>query len=361
MSGNATVSGARSPAAATDRSAAAGARRLRDRRRARLIGLVVLLGVLVASCVLSVVIGAKTIPLQDVWAGVFTPGDAENHRIIQELRLPRTIVGVLAGVCLGLAGALIQGHTRNPIADPGILGITHGAALAVVLSVYTFGITSLYGSIWFGFGGALVGVLAVFAIGSLGRGGPTPVTLALAGMALSHLLQAITSGLTLVDQQTRDVYRFWQVGSIAVNDPGVIGQVLPFLLAGVVLCLASAFSLNALALGDDVARSLGHNVQASRRVGIAAIAVLVGGVVAICGPIGFVGLIVPHVARYFTGADYRWLLPFAGLMGASLVLLADVLGRLVARPSEVQVGVMLAMVGAPFFIALVRRRKLARL
>ncbi|MGI8309617.1 FecCD family ABC transporter permease [Saccharopolyspora hattusasensis] len=335
--------------------------RLRQRRRRRVIGIAVLLVVLAVACVLSVVIGAKTIPLQEVWAGLFAPTGTENDLIIRELRVPRTIVGVLAGAALGLAGALMQGHTRNPIADPGILGITQGAALAVVLAVYTFGVTTLLGFIWFGFAGALLGALAVFAIGSLGRGGPTPVALALAGTAISHLLQAIASALVISDQQTMDTYRFWKVGSIAITDTTVIPQVLPFLVVGVGLALANASSLNALSLGDDVARSLGHRVEWARRAGIAGIAILVGGAVAICGPIGFVGLIVPHVARFFTGADYRWLLPFAGLLGASLVLLADVLGRIVARPSEVQVGVMLAMVGAPFFIALVRRRKLVRL
>ncbi|WP_249124397.1 FecCD family ABC transporter permease [Saccharopolyspora erythraea] len=342
------------------REPAAGGR-LAARRRRRLVGVGVLALLLLLSCLLSVLLGAKPMSLDAVWSALFAPTGTENDLIVRELRVPRTIVGVLAGIALGLAGALMQGHTRNPIADPGILGITHGAALGIVLSVYVFGITSLFGFIWFGFGGALLGALAVFAIGSIGRGGPTPVTLALAGMAIGYLLQAITSALVLVDQQSLETYRFWKVGSIAVTDSSVIWQVLPFLAVGVVIGLANASGLNALSLGEDVARSLGHRVQWSRRLGIAAIAVLVGGAVAICGPIGFVGLIVPHVARFFTGADYRWLLPFAALMGASVVLLADVLGRLVARPAEIQVGVMLAVVGAPFFIGLVRRRKLVRL
>ncbi|KEI43731.1 FecCD family ABC transporter permease [Saccharopolyspora rectivirgula] len=342
--------------------AATGVTRLQQRRRRRLAGLGALLALLVISCLLSVAVGAKSIPLADVWAALTAPTGTENDLIVRELRIPRTAVGVLAGVCLGVAGALMQGHTRNPIADPGILGITHGAAVAVVLAVYTAGVTTLLGYVWFGFAGALLGAAAVFTIGSLGgRGGPTPVTLALAGMAISYLLQAITSALVLTDQQSLDTYRFWKVGSVAITDTQVIAQVTPFLLVGLVLALANSVSLNALSLGEDVARSLGHRVKWARRTGILAISVLVGGTVAICGPIGFVGLIVPHVARFFTGADYRWLLPFAGLSGGSLVLLADVLGRVVARPSEVQVGVMLAMVGAPFFIALVRRRKLVRL
>ncbi|WP_338604840.1 iron ABC transporter permease [Saccharopolyspora sp. SCSIO 74807] len=326
-----------------------------------MLGLAVLLGVLVVSCLLSVAAGAKSIPLGDVWQALIAPAGAENDLIVQQLRLPRTLVGVLAGAALGLAGALMQGHTRNPIADPGILGITQGAALAVVLAVYSFGISSLYGYIWFAFVGALLGAIAVFAIGSMGRGGSTPVTLALAGMAISALLQALTSALVLTDQESLDTYRFWKVGSIAITDPGVLWQVAPFLVAGMVLALANASGLNALSLGDDVARGLGHRVEWTRRLGLLAIAVLVGGAAAVCGPISFVGLVVPHIARFFTGSDHRWLLPFSALLGASLVLLADVVGRLVARPAEVQVGVMLAMVGAPFFIALVRRRRLVRL
>lgn len=338
-----------------------GRTRLGARRSRRFGGLLALVALLLVSCVLSVVIGAKTIPLDAVWNALVAPGVSEDDIIVGQLRIPRTGVGVVAGASLGLAGALMQGHTRNPIADPGVLGITQGAALAVVLSVYAFGITSLYGSVWFAFAGALLGALAVFAIGSVGRAGATPVTLALAGTAISFLLQSVTSAIVLFDQQSLNTYRFWKVGSVAVTDSAAILQVLPFLAVGIVLALANAPGLNALSLGEDVARSLGHRVRLSRQLGIAAIAVLVGGAVALCGPIGFVGLVVPHVARTITGADYRWLLPFAALLGACLVLLADVLGRVVARPSEVQVGVMLAMVGAPFFIGLVRRRKLVRL
>ena len=331
------------------------------RRRARLAGIGLLLCLLALSALLSLAIGAKPLALDAVWNALVAPGSAEQDVIVWQLRIPRTVLGVAAGAALGLAGGLMQGHTRNPIADPGILGITQGAALAVVFSVYSIGMTSLYGFVWFSFAGALLGALAVFAIGSTGRGGPTPVTLALAGAAISALLQAITSALVLMDQQSLDTYRFWKVGSIAVTDGGVIWQVLPFLVIGMVIGLANAPGLNALSLGEDVARSLGHRVQLSRWTGVAAIAVLVGGAVAVCGPIAFVGLVVPHVARTFAGADYRWLLPFAAMLGASLVLLADVAGRVVARPSELQVGVMLAMIGAPFFIALVRRRKLVRL
>ncbi|RCW40164.1 iron complex transport system permease protein [Halopolyspora algeriensis] len=330
------------------------------RRRRRLAGLGALAALLVLSALLSLLIGAKLIPPAEVWTALWHP-DTANGIVIHDLRLPRTWAGVLAGAALGLAGALLQGHTRNPIAAPSILGITQGAGLAVVLAVFTLGITTMLGFIWFSFGGALLAALAVFAVGSIGRGGATPVALALAGAAISALLQAVTSALVLLDRQSLDTYRFWKVGSIAVTDTALIWQVLPFLLFGLVLGLANAAGLNALSLGEDVARSLGHHVGWSRAAGIAAIAVLVGSAVAMCGPIGFVGLIVPHVARFLAGADHRWLLPFSALMGSCLVLLADIVGRIVARPSEIQVGVMLAMVGAPFFIALVRRRKLVRL
>ncbi|PRW62381.1 FecCD family ABC transporter permease [Actinopolyspora mortivallis] len=335
--------------------------RVSARRRRRLTGLALLAALLLVSCVLSVFVGAKLIPPEAVLRALLSTTDTENHLIVYELRLPRTLVGVLAGSALGLAGALMQGYTRNPIAGPSILGITQGAGLAVVLAVFTLGISGMLGFVWFSFGGALISALAVFAIGSVGRGGATPAALALAGAAISALLQALTSALVLLDRQSMDTYRFWKVGSIAVSDMTVIRQVLPFVLLGMVLGLASAPGLNALSLGDDMAAALGHNVTRSRTTGVAAIAVLVGSAVALCGPISFVGLVVPHVARYFSGPDHRWLLPFAALTGACLVLLADLVGRVVARPSEIQVGVMLAMVGAPFFIALVRRRRLMRL
>lgn len=336
-------------------------RRLATRRKVRLLSLVTLLGLLLLSCVLSLLIGAKPMSLDTGWHALVAPTGTGDDLIVRELRIPRTAIGALIGCALGLAGALTQGHTRNPIADPGILGITHGAGLAVVLATYIFGVTHLLGFIWFGFAGAILGAVAVFAIGSTVRGGATPMTLALAGAAVSALLQAIIYALVLLDAKSLDTFRFWKVGSIAHTNLAVVWQVLPFLVVGVVLGLANASSLNALSLGEDLARSLGHRVQWARRLGIAAIAILVGASVAVCGPIGFVGLVVPHVCRLLSGPDHRWLLPFSAVTGGSLVLLADVMGRVVARPSEIEVGVMLALIGAPFFIALVRRRKLVKL
>ncbi|MPZ66485.1 MAG: iron chelate uptake ABC transporter family permease subunit [Pseudonocardiaceae bacterium] len=330
-------------------------------RRRRLLTLALLLALLGLACLASVAVGAKAIPPTDVWAALVAPTGGENDIVVRSLRIPRTVLGVMVGAALGLAGALMQGHTRNPLAEPGILGVNAGAAFAVVLAIYLLGITSLLGFVWFAFAGALLASVAVFALGSLGRAGATPVTLALAGIAVTVFLFALVQAVILLSQETLDVYRFWVVGALAGRDPAVILDVAPFLAAGLVLALANAPGLNALALGEDVARALGQSIRRVRIVGVAAITLLAGGAVAAAGPIGFLGLVVPHVARYLTGPDHRWLLPYAAVLGAILILLADVVGRVVMRPGELQVGIVLALVGAPFFIALVRRKRLMAL
>jgi iron complex transport system permease protein len=327
-------------------------------RRRRLVGLALLAGLLAACCLASIAVGAKAIPIEGVWHALVTPTGTEDDIVVRTLRVPRTLLGLLAGGALGLAGALIQGHTRNPLADPGLLGVNGGAAFFVVIGIYAFGVTSLVGYVWFAFAGALVASVAVFVLGSVSRGGPTPVTLALAGAAVSALLAALTSAVILIDVQTLDAYRFWAVGSLAGREADIAGQVEWFLLAGALIGLASAPALNALSLGDDVARSLGHSVRRTRVLGVVAITLLAGSATAACGPIAFVGLVVPHIVRAFTGPDYRWLLPASALAGAALLLFADVIGRVVVRPGELQVGIVLALVGGPFFIWLVRRRKM---
>jgi iron complex transport system permease protein len=334
----------------------------RSPRGRRLLGLALLAVVLVACCLLSIAVGAKPIPPGTVWDALIRPDLAlEDHIVVRSLRIPRTVLGLIAGAALGLAGALIQGHTRNPLADPGILGVNAGAAFLVVIGIYVFGVTDALGYVWFAFAGAAVASVAVFVLGSVGRGGPTPVTLALAGAALTALLGALTSAVILIDVATLDAYRFWAVGSLAGRDGEVLTDVIWFLAAGAVLALAGAPALNALSLGDDVARSLGHSVRRTRVLGIVAITLLAGGATAACGPIGFVGLVVPHVVRTFTGPDHRWLLPASAVSGSVLILVGDVLGRVLVRPGELQVGIVLALVGAPFFIYLVRRRKMVHL
>jgi iron complex transport system permease protein len=335
-----------------------GGQALRSRRVLVVAGL---LGLLAIAVLASLAVGAKSIPPAAVWDALWSPTGTNDDIVVRSLRIPRTLLGVLVGVALGVAGALMQGHTRNPLADPGLLGVNAGAAFAVVVGIYALGVTSLFGYVWFAFAGAFVASVLVFLLGSLGRGGPTPVTLALAGVALAALLQALTSALVLSDTNTLDAYRFWVVGALTGRDAAIVSQVAPFIAVGLVLAVVNAPGLNLLSLGDDVARSLGQRVALTRWVGLAAITLLAGAAVAACGPIWFLGLVAPHVARALTGPDYRWLLPASGLAGAVLLLLADVLGRVMAPPGELQVGIVLSLIGAPFFIALVRRRRLVKL
>ncbi len=310
----------------------------------------------------SVAYGSKPIALATVWDGIWSyDATVDDHLIIRSLRVPRTVLGLLVGAALGLAGAVMQGVTRNPLADPGILGVEAGASLAVVVGIYALGIGSFNGYVWLAFAGAAVASVVVYLLGSLGRGGATPVKLALAGAALSALLGSLTTSILLLDIATLDQFRFWVVGSLAGRDAEIVADVAPFLAAGAVLALATARSLNTLALGDDVARSLGQRVGAARATSGLAVIVLAGGATAAAGPIGFIGLTVPHVARAICGPDYRWILPWSAVLAPTLLLGADVAGRLVARPGEVQVGILTAILGAPFFVALVRRRRLAEL
>jgi ABC-type Fe3+-siderophore transport system permease subunit len=328
----------------------------------RPLGLLLLLVLLIAACLASIAVGTRSIGLGDVWRSLFDSGlRSEEAVIVRQLRVPRTILGLLVGLALGVSGALMQGHTRNPLGDPGLLGVTAGASLAVVASIALLDISSPSGYVWFAFLGALAGTVLVYAIGSAGRGGATPVTLALAGAALSALLYGLVRAVLVSDQQTLDSFRFWVVGSLAGRGADVAWQVGPFVVLGLVLALANPPALNLLGLGEDIARGLGQRIWLARVVGLTAITLLCGAATAACGPIAFVGLVVPHAVRAVTGPDHRWLTPCSGLAGAALLLVADVIGRVVARPGELQVGIVLALIGAPFFIALVRRRRTATL
>jgi iron complex transport system permease protein len=327
-------------------------------RARRLLGLGLLLVLVVGAALASIAVGSRPIGLGNVWSALTDPSLATDDAVVvRGLRIPRTVLGLLVGAALGIAGALVQGHTRNPLGDPGLLGVTAGASLAVVLAISLLGVGTPAGYVWFAFAGALAGTVLVSAIGSAGRSGATPVTLALAGAALSALLVALVRAILVADTGTLDSFRFWVVGSLAGRDGDVARQVAPFVVAGVVLAFLNAPALNLLGLGEDVARGLGQRIWAARLVGLAAVTLLCGAATAACGPIAFVGLVVPHVVRAITGPDHRWLLPCSGLFGAAVLLAADVLGRVLARPAELQAGVVLALVGAPFFLALVRRRR----
>lgn len=312
--------------------------------------------------VLSIALGSRAVPLGEVWHA-FTNMDPSNndHLVVRDQRVPRMFVGVMVGLALGVGGAVMQGLTRNPLADPGLLGVDGGASLFVVIGIGYAGAVAAGQYVWFALLGAAVASLVVYAIGASGREGATPVKLALAGAAMSAAFTSVVTAILLLDPKTFDNYRFWVVGSLSGRDGSTLLVVLPFLIAGLVLAMAMGRFLNALALGDDVARGLGQRVGAARCMGALVVVLLCGGATAVAGPISFVGLTVPHVARIFVGADHRWILPYSAVLGAILLLGADTIGRLIARPGEIEVGIITALVGAPVFIFLVRRSRMAQL
>ncbi len=330
-------------------------------QRWRAVGLAAALVALLACGMASLAIGSLDIPVGEVIAAFAAFDESDAHVIVTDLRVPRTELGLLVGGALGAAGALMQGVTRNPLAEPGILGINAGAAFAVVVAIFSLGLSSLAAYVWFALLGAAVTALLVYALGASGRDGATPIKLALAGAVMAAVLVSLTSAVLVFDTRTLDEFRFWIVGSIAGRDAGVALSVAPFIGAGLLVALLAGRWLNALALGDDVARSLGQRVGRARAASAAGFVLLAGGAVAAAGPIAFVGLAVPHLARALVGPDYRWIVAYSIVLGAILLLAADVLGRVVARPAELEVGVVTAVLGAPFFVWLVRRRTLAEL
>jgi len=323
----------------------------------RSVGLLVAVAVLVLAVGLSLVVGSKPVPLGTVWDALTGYDGSGDHVIVRDLRLPRTIVGLLVGTALGVSGALIQAMTRNPLADPGILGVNAGAGFAVVLAVAFLGLTDISSFIWFAFAGAVAATVAVYAVGSQGRGGATPVRLTLAGVALAAVLGGISQGITLLDPQAFDRMRFWGAGSLAGRTTEMAGTIAPFVAAGLVIALLVARPLNAVALGDDLASSLGAHVGRTRVLVGVAVTLLCGAATAAAGPIGFVGLMVPHVARWTVGPDQRWILLYSAVLAPVLLLVSDVVGRVVVAPGELQVGIVTAFIGAPVLIALVRRSK----
>jgi iron complex transport system permease protein len=327
----------------------------------RALGLLLVVAALALIVPLSISLGARPIPLERVWSLVWHPDNSDDALIVHDLRIPRTILGLLVGSALGVAGALMQAMTRNPLADPGLLGVNAGAAAAVVTATAVLGTTEPLAYIWFGFLGAAAASVVVYGIGATGHSGATPVRLALAGTAVTFALIAYVHGIILADREALDQYRFWQVGGLAGHPASLNWQIAPFIAAGLVLALSLGRPLNAVALGDDTSRALGAKPGRTRALGAVAITLLCGAATAAAGPIVFIGLTVPHVARAITGPDQRWVLPYSALLAPVLVLGADVVGRLVNRPGELEVGIVSALLGAPVFIAIVRRRRIAQL
>ena len=319
-------------------------------------GLLVGMGVLVACLLASVRFGAAEIGMASVISAFTDYDGSEEHLIIRTLRVPRALIAALVGASLGVVGALMQGLTRNPLAEPGILGVNAGAALAVVASVFVFGASSLSTYALLAFVGAAVAWAAVYCLGSLGRGGMSPMKLTVAGAALEALLTSLTMALLIFSQQTLEEIRFWLAGSVAGRDLELLLQVLPYSIVGLLLAFALGRRITVLALGEDVATGLGQRTAWTKLAVTVAIVLLAGSSVAVAGPIVFAGLVAPHLARFLVGADYRWILPYSALLGGILLVCADIAGRVVLRPQELPVGVTVALVGAPLFVYLVRWR-----
>ena len=304
---------------------------------------------------LSLMLGAKSIPLHDLSLALTTNCGSADCIIVREARLPRTLAGLLAGCALGLAGALMQSLTRNPLADPGILGVNAGAGFAVVLGIALFGADSPADWLGFAFAGALLASLLVALTGALGGGRVNPVRLTLAGVALGAVLEGLTSGLSLLNPDIYDHLRFWHSGSLDIRSFAVLRATYPAVIVGALIALLLSRSLNSLSMGGDLATALGTRVARTQILGLLAIALLSGAATAAVGPIAFVGLMTPHLARWLWGNDHRWMLPGTLLITPCLLLAADILGRLMV-PGELRVAVVTALLGAPMLIVLVRRK-----
>jgi len=327
---------------------------------ARGLGLLVGVAVILLVALLSIRVGSIGVSNRDVWNALFHY-DTSNYEqvVIRELRVPRTVIALGVGGALAAAGAIMQAVTRNPLAGPSILGVSSGASFAIVTAIYFLGLTSASQYVWFAFAGALIAAALVFMVGSAGRGGATPVKLALAGVVVSALLGAWTNALILLDEDTLDQARFWFAGSVTGRDLGTFWTVAPFLLGGMLISLFIGHQMNVLSMGDDTARALGMNITRTRLVSSALVVTMTGAAVAVAGPIAFVGLATPHLVRAVIGPDYRWVLPYAIITGAVLLTVADILGRVIMSPGEIQVGIVTAFLGAPFLIYLARKKAVA--
>lgn len=310
--------------------------------------------------VASVMIGSRQVGLADVWSAVQGSVEGFDQAAVHK-RIPRTYLAVLAGAALGVSGAVMQGVTRNPLADPGILGVNTGATLAIVIGIAYFGMTSPSAYIWTAIVGAGITAVAVYIIGSLGAGGATPLKLALAGAATAAALSSFVTAVILPRGDIAEGVRSWQIGGVGGATFASIGHVVVFLAVGFVVCMLSARSLDSMALGDELAAGLGEHVVTMRIIASAGAVILCGAATAVTGPIAFVGLVVPHACRLLIGVSHRWLIPFSALAGALLLTISDVVGRIIARPEEVAVGIITAIIGAPVFIAIVRRHKVREL
>ncbi len=320
------------------------------------VGLALCLLVLFICLMTSITFGAAEIHPNTVFAALTAFDGSAEHLIIQTVRVPRSLIALMVGATSAVAGTILQGLTRNPLASPDVLGINSGASFAMVVVLSLLGSVSAPVYVGCAFLGAGLTTIAVYMLGSLGRSGMTPLKLVLAGSALTYLLSSLTTSILILDQETLDEIRFWLAGSVAGRDVSLFLQVLPCMVVGLLMAFAMGKPLTTLALGEDVATGLGLKTGWVKVTAIVVVVLLAGSAVAIAGPISFIGLIVPHVARFLIGTDYRWLLPYSACLGGILLLLADIGARLILKPQELPVGIMTSLLGAPFFIYLARSR-----
>lgn len=330
-------------------------------RALRTAGLLVAVAALALVTLLSVWLGTRGIPFSETWHVLWHNDGSTTAAIIHAHRIPRTVLGIVVGAALGLSGALMQALTRNPLADPGLLGVSLGASSGVVIGIAFLGVGTVLGHAWFAFAGAAIASVIVYSLAVTGRGLASPDRLVLAGAALTAVLYAFNSAVLLLYPRAFQEFRFWTVGSLAGRDLSVVTALGPFIAAGAVIALLLGRALNALALGDEFGRALGARVAQTRILGAIAVTLLCGAATAAAGPIWFVGLAVPHMARLVVGPDQRWVLAYSLVLAPVLLVASDILGRILGAPGELQVGIVTAFVGAPVFIALCRRRRLASL
>lgn len=320
-------------------------------------GIPVLLLLLVSVFLLHIAVGAKPLQISTVVDALFNFDEKTfDHVIVRNLRLPRAVIGLVVGASLALAGALMQGVTRNPLADPALLGLTSGAAFAVVVSSALFGLASMALIPWIAMAGALSAASIVYVIARLVPGGATPLSLTLSGAAISAFLGAIISVTHLLNEDTFDNLRVWLTGGLAGRDIALLWYVGPWMGLALVAGIVLASRVTILAMGDEVAQALGVRTGLLKAQLLAVVVVLTACSVALAGPLGFIGLVIPHVVRLYVGSDYRWIVPYAALTGAAYLISVDILARIAIPPREISTGIITALIGAPLFVHLVRQR-----
>ncbi len=323
--------------------------------RWRIAGLIIAILLFLLLMCGSIVYGYTETTWKMVWDALQNNNGSNEHLVITTVRLPRALIAATIGVSLAIAGVLMQTLTKNPLASPDIFGVNAGAGFAVVIGITVFSMGNLQAIAWVAFLGAAIAAIGVYVIGSAGREGLTPIKLTLAGAAMAAMFSSFTQGFLVIDEAALEQVLFWLAGAVQGRKLEILTSVLPYLIIGWLGAMFISSKMNVLSMGKDVAKSLGLRTGLLK-VGIAIVVILLsGGSVAIAGPIGFIGIIIPHVARAIVGIDHRWLIPFSGLLGGILLLAADILARYIIMPQEVPVGVMTAIIGTPFFIYIARK------